>query len=63
MSFDKWLLLLGVLLLTMVFVGTLLERLLLTGAMVDLALGWLLGPQALDVLPPTRCATPARWNG
>ena len=52
MSFDKWLLLLGVLLLTMVFVGTLLERLPLTGAMVYLALGWLLGPEALDVLRP-----------
>jgi NhaP-type Na+/H+ or K+/H+ antiporter len=52
MSFDKWLLLLGMLLLTMVFVSTLLQRLPLTGAMVYLALGWLLGPDAMDVMRP-----------
>lgn len=52
MSFDKWVLLLSVLLLAMVLVGTLLSRLPLTGAMVYLALGWLLGPAAMDVLRP-----------
>jgi NhaP-type Na+/H+ or K+/H+ antiporter len=52
MSFDEWVLFLGVLLLAMVFVGTLLSHLPLTGAMVYLLLGWLLGPDALGVLRP-----------
>ena len=52
MSFDEWVLFLGVLLLAMVFVGTLLSRLPLTGAMVYLLLGWLLGPDALDLMRP-----------
>lgn len=52
MSFDEWVLFLGVLLLAMVFVGTPLSRLPLTGAMVYLVLGWLLGPDALGVMRP-----------
>ena len=52
MSFDEWALFLGMLLLAMVFVGTLLSRLPLTGAMVYLLLGWLLGPAALGVMEP-----------
>jgi NhaP-type Na+/H+ or K+/H+ antiporter len=52
MSFDEWVLALGVLLLAMVFAGTLLSRLPLTGAMVYLLLGWLLGPDALGVMRP-----------
>jgi NhaP-type Na+/H+ or K+/H+ antiporter len=50
MAFDEWVLFLGVLLLAMVLVGTLLSRLPLTGAMVYLLLGWLLGPNALGVM-------------
>lgn len=52
MSFDKWALLLGLLLLALVFVGSLLSRLPLTGAMVYLAVGWLLGPDAVNALQP-----------
>lgn len=52
MSFADWSLLLGLLLLAMVLSGTLRERLPLSSAMVYLGLGWLLGPQFLDVLRP-----------
>lgn len=52
MTFSGWALLLGALLLTMVFASVLLDRLSLTSAMVYLSAGWLLGPDALDVLRP-----------
>ena len=52
MSFADWSLFTGALLVSMVLAGTLLGRLPLTGAMVYLALGWLLGPQVADVLRP-----------
>ena len=52
MSFAEWSLFVGVLLVTMVLAGTLLGRLPLNSAMVYLALGWLLGPDAMDVLRP-----------
>lgn len=52
MSLASWSLFVGALLVTMVLAGTLLGRLPLTGAMVYLGLGALLGPAALDVLRP-----------
>ncbi len=52
MAWAEWSLLIGVLLVTMVLAGTLIGRLPLTGAMVYLALGWLLGPSMADVLRP-----------
>jgi NhaP-type Na+/H+ or K+/H+ antiporter len=52
MSLAEWSLFVGILLVTMVLAGTLLGRLPLTSAMVYLALGWLLGPDAMDVLRP-----------
>jgi len=52
MSLAEWSLFVGVLLVTMVLAGTLLSRLPLSSAMVYLALGWLLGPEAADVLRP-----------
>ena len=52
MSFAEWSLLLGALLVTMVLAGTLLGRLPLSSAMVYLGLGWLLGPDGIDVLRP-----------
>lgn len=52
MSLAEWSLFVGTLLLTMVFASTLLGRLPLSSAMVYLALGCLLGPQAADVLNP-----------
>lgn len=52
MSFAEWSLFVGVLLVTMVLLGTLLGRLPLSSAMLYLALGWLLGPDALNVLRP-----------
>ena len=52
MSLAQWSLFVGTLLVTMVLAGTLLGRLPLSSAMVYLALGWLLGPAAADVLRP-----------
>lgn len=52
MSLAQWSLFVGALLVTMVLAGTLLGRLPLSSAMVYLALGWLLGPQGVDVLRP-----------
>ena len=52
MSLPEWSLFIGVLLITMVLASTLLGRLPLSGAMVYLALGWLLGPEVADVLRP-----------
>ena len=52
MSLAEWALVVGALLVTMVLAGTLLGRLPLNSAMVYLALGWLLGPDATDVLRP-----------
>jgi NhaP-type Na+/H+ or K+/H+ antiporter len=52
MSLAEWSLFVGALLVTMVLAGTLLGRLPLSSAMVYLALGWLLGPDATNVLHP-----------
>ncbi len=52
MSFADWGLLIGVLLITMVLAGTLLGRLPLSSAMVYLGIGWLLGPDVMNVLRP-----------
>lgn len=52
MTLAHWSLLLGVLLVTMALTSTLLGRLPLSSAMVYLALGWVLGPDALSVLRP-----------
>lgn len=52
MTLAGWALLLGVLLVTMALTGTLLGRLPLSSAMVYLALGWVLGPDALNLLRP-----------
>ena len=52
MSLAEWSLFIGALLVTMVLAGTLLGRLPLSSAMVYLALGWLLGPDATNVLRP-----------
>ena len=52
MSLAEWSLFVGALLVTMVLTGTLLGRLPLSSAMVYLALGWLLGPDAANVLRP-----------
>lgn len=52
MYLAEWSLFIGVLLVTMVLVGTLLGRLPLSSAMVYLGLGWLLGPDAMGVLRP-----------
>jgi len=49
-SLAEWSLFVGALLVTMVLAGTLLGRLPLSSAMVYLALGWLLGPDAANVL-------------
>jgi NhaP-type Na+/H+ or K+/H+ antiporter len=48
----EWSLFVGALLVTMVLAGSLLGRLPLSSAMVYLALGWLLGPDAANVLRP-----------
>jgi NhaP-type Na+/H+ or K+/H+ antiporter len=56
MSLAQWSLFVGTLLVTMVLAGTLLARLPLSSAMVYLALGWLLGPDAADVLRPDPAA-------
>lgn len=52
MNLAEWSLFVGALLVTMVLAGTLLGRLPLSSAMVYLALGWLLGPDAANVLRP-----------
>lgn len=52
MSFASWSLFVGVLLITMVLVGTLLDRLPLSGAMIYLALGYAIGPGGFGVLTP-----------
>ena len=52
MTLAEWSLFVGALLVTMVLAGTLLGRLPLSSAMVYLALGWLLGPDAANVLRP-----------
>jgi sodium/hydrogen antiporter len=52
MSFAEWSAFVGLLLVTMVLAGTLLGRLPLSSAMVYLGLGWMLGPQAMNVLRP-----------
>lgn len=52
MSVAEWSLFIGILLVTMVLAGTLLGRLPLSSAMVYLALGWVLGPDVMDVLRP-----------
>lgn len=52
MSLPYWSLFVGVLLITMVLVGTLLDRLPLNSAMIYLALGYALGPGGLEVLAP-----------
>lgn len=52
MSFAGWSLFVGALLLSLVLLGTVLGRLPLSSAMLYLALGWFLGPEALNVLAP-----------
>ena len=52
MTFAEWSVFMGVLLVTMVLAGTLLGRLPLNSAMIYLGLGWLLGPDGIDVLRP-----------
>ena len=52
MSLAEWSLFVGALLVTMVLAGTLLGRLPLSSAMVYLGLGWVLGPDAMNVLRP-----------
>jgi len=52
MTVAVWAMLVGLLLISMALVGTLLSRLPLSAAMIYLLLGWVLGPQALDVLRP-----------
>lgn len=52
MSFASWSLFVGVLLLSLVLIGTLMGRLPLSSAMLYLAIGWLLGPGVMDVLTP-----------
>jgi NhaP-type Na+/H+ or K+/H+ antiporter len=52
MSLPLWSLFLGVLLITMVLTATLLPRLLMTSAMVYMAVGYGIGPGALGVIMP-----------
>jgi len=52
MSLAVWALFIGGLMVTMVLASTLLGRLPLSSAMVYLILGWLLGPDAMNVLRP-----------
>jgi NhaP-type Na+/H+ or K+/H+ antiporter len=52
MSFASWSVFVGVLLITLVLLGTLMGRLPLSSAMIYLVIGWLLGPAALNVLTP-----------
>jgi NhaP-type Na+/H+ or K+/H+ antiporter len=60
MSFAAWSLFVGVLLLSLVLLGTLLERLPLSSAMLYLALGGVLGPAVLNVLTPDPARHAAR---
>ena len=50
MSFNHWALFVGVLLITMVLVGTLLARLPLSSAMIYLVVGYALGPGGVGVI-------------
>ena len=52
MSVAYWSLLLGILLITMVLIGTLLARLPLSSAMIYLGVGYALGPGGLGVITP-----------
>lgn len=52
MTIEVWALFVGALMVTMVVAGTLLGRLPLSSAMVYLAVGWVLGPEVMDVLRP-----------
>jgi NhaP-type Na+/H+ or K+/H+ antiporter len=52
MSIASWALFVGALMVTMVLAGTLLGRLPLSSAMVYLVLGWVLGPDVMNVLRP-----------
>jgi NhaP-type Na+/H+ or K+/H+ antiporter len=52
MSLPVWALLIGGLMVSMVLAGTMLGRLPLSSAMVYMALGWLLGPDLMNVLRP-----------
>ncbi len=52
MSNPFWFILIGILLITMVLTGKLLERLLLSSAMVYLVAGYTLGPGGLGVIAP-----------
>ncbi len=52
MTFAAWMLIIGVLLITMVLSGTLLKRLPLSSAMLYLAVGFALGPTGWAVLAP-----------
>lgn len=52
MSFAAWSAIIGAVLLLLVLLGTLIGRLPLSSAMLYLAIGWLLGPGALNVLTP-----------
>lgn len=52
MSVASWSLFVGILLITMVLVGTLIARLPLSSAMIYLGLGYLLGPGGIGVVTP-----------
>lgn len=52
MSFAGWSAVIGMVLLSLVLLGTLIGRLPLSGAMLYLGIGWLLGPTVLGVLTP-----------
>ena len=53
----------GFMLVTMVLAGTLLSRLPVSNAMVYLALGWLLGPDVMNVLRPNPLTATALLQG
>jgi len=59
MSIPEWSLLIGALLVSMVLASALPGRLPFSSAMVYLALGWLLGPQVVNVLRPNPLAMAA----
>lgn len=63
MSLPLWALCIGGLMVTMVLAGTLLGRLPLSSAMVYLALGWILGPDVMNVLRPDPFAHTAMLRG
>jgi len=52
MSMTYWMLFAGVILIAMMLVGTLLERLPLSGAMIYLGIGFLLGPSVAGLFAP-----------